>query len=159
MISTKIKVEDKIMRLSIWDTAGQERFSALTGNAYKGAKGIMICYSTASLQSFNNVKKWVDDIKQRAADHVNVILVATKCDLVEEREVSFEDGKNLAEQLEVDFYETSSKDNMNITEALMGLAILIKRKMDDGDDNMSNPSFMIHDSGGYESKVAVRKCC
>lgn len=43
-----------------------------------------------------------------------MILVGNKCDMEEERVVSQERGRQLAEQLGVEFYETSAKENINV---------------------------------------------
>ena len=42
-----------------------------------------------------------------------MLLVGNKCDLKESREVTFSEGKNLADDLGCKFYETSAKENIN----------------------------------------------
>ena len=57
---TKIlQVQDKRIKLQIWDTAGQERFRNITQTYYKGAAGIILMYSIADEQSFQNICKFV----------------------------------------------------------------------------------------------------
>lgn len=43
-----------------------------------------------------------------------MILVGNKCDMEDERVISFERGKQLADQLGVEFFETSAKENINV---------------------------------------------
>lgn len=56
----------------------------------------------------------VTQIKTYSWDNAQVILVGNKCDMEEERVVSQERGRQLAEQLGVEFYETSAKENINV---------------------------------------------
>lgn len=53
-------------------------------------------------------------IKTYSWDNAQVILVGNKCDMEEERVVSVERGRQLADQLGVEFYETSAKENINV---------------------------------------------
>ena len=43
-----------------------------------------------------------------------MILVGNKCDMEDERVISYERGKQLAEQLGIEFFETSAKENINV---------------------------------------------
>lgn len=53
-------------------------------------------------------------IKTYSWDNAQVILVGNKCDMEDERVISFERGRQLAEQLGVEFFETSAKENVNV---------------------------------------------
>lgn len=46
------------------DTAGQERFRTLTTAYYRGAMGILLMYDVTSLDSFNNLPYWLQNIKE-----------------------------------------------------------------------------------------------
>lgn len=61
---------------------------------------------------FVNVR--VTQIKTYSWDNAQVILVGNKCDMEDERVISFERGKQLADQLGVEFFETSAKENVNV---------------------------------------------
>lgn len=56
----------------------------------------------------------VTQIKTYSWDNAQVILVGNKCDMEDERIISFERGKQLADQLGVEFFETSAKENVNV---------------------------------------------
>jgi GTPase SAR1 family protein len=56
----------------------------------------------------------VTQIKNYAWGCSQIILVANKCDMEDERVVSTERGKQLADQLGLDFFETSAKENVNV---------------------------------------------
>ncbi len=53
-------------------------------------------------------------IKTYSFDNAQVILVGNKCDMEDDRVVSFEKGKQLADSLGMEFFETSAKDNINV---------------------------------------------
>ncbi|KAL3923091.1 MAG: hypothetical protein SGPRY_004333, partial [Prymnesium sp.] len=64
-----------------WDTAGQERFRTISSTYYRGAHGIIVVYDVTSLDSFNNVKRWLTEIDKYARENVNKLLVGNKSDL------------------------------------------------------------------------------
>ena len=107
----------KNVKLQIWDTAGQDRFRAITKNYYKGANGIILIYDVTNFQSYENVKNWIAQIKESASQNVIVYLVGNKIDVKEEdRCVKTEDGKKIAEEFNLPFFESSAKLGININE-------------------------------------------
>lgn len=110
------------MKLKLWDTAGQERYKTITTNYFKSAEGIIIVYDITERQSFANVKKWLEQIKQFARRDICKILIGNKCDLEEKRRVTFDEGNELASSNHIKFYETSSKDGLNVNDAFIDIA-------------------------------------
>ena len=53
-------------------------------------------------------------IKTYSWDNAQVVLVGNKCDMEDERVISFERGKQLADSLGLEFFETSAKENINV---------------------------------------------
>ena len=76
--------------MKIWDTAGHERFHSITAGFYKNADAIIIAFDVSKIKSFENVKKWNDSINENSKLNIPRILVGTKFDLEDFREVSFE---------------------------------------------------------------------
>lgn len=76
-----IAIDDAKVKLQIWDTAGQERFRTITTAYYRGAMGILLVYDVADENSFNNVRNWMRQIEQNAAENVNRVLIGNKCDV------------------------------------------------------------------------------
>jgi GTPase SAR1 family protein len=98
--------------LQIWDTAGQERFRTITTAYYRGAMGILLVYDVSDMNSFESVRNWMRQIDQNAAENVNRILIGNKCDVdPSERKVSYDQGKELADEFDIKFFETSAKLN------------------------------------------------
>ncbi|KAF9811026.1 hypothetical protein SFRURICE_001101 [Spodoptera frugiperda] len=137
-IDFKVKTvfrHDKRVKLQIWDTAGQERYRTITTAYYRGAMGFILMYDITNEESFNSVQDWVTQIKTYSWDNAQVILVGNKCDMEEERVVSTERGMQLAEQLGVEFYETSAKENIYVKAVFERLVDIICDKMSESLDS------------------------
>ena len=111
----------KDIKLQIWDIAGQDRFRAITKNYYKGSHGIILIYDVTNLQTFENVKNWVSQIREEAANNVVIYIAANKIDMEAERKVSQKEGESLAQELGFPFMETSAKSGININETFEDL--------------------------------------
>ena len=117
-----IDYKDKKIKFQIWDTAGQERFRTITSSYYHGADVVLICYDVTDKETFNNLEKWLDEIKQYSATLPQIILCGTKNDLEIKRAVLYNEGKEFAQKNNMLFFETSSKNNVNITEIFNSIA-------------------------------------
>ena len=110
-----IQLEDgKMVKIQIWDTAGQDRFRSITKNYYKGAHGIILIYDITNKKSFENVRTWINQIKEEVSEKVSIILVGNKIDDEEHRVVATEDGEKIAKELGLMFFECSAKSGVNI---------------------------------------------
>ena len=117
-IDFKIKIinlNGKLIKLQIWDTAGQERFRTITKTYYKGAHGIILTYDVTDQNSFKNIRNWIKQIEANAQIGVKRVLVGNKCDKPD-RVVTEEEGRKLAEDFNMSFFETSAKTNQNVNE-------------------------------------------
>ncbi|XP_060167598.1 ras-related protein RABD1 isoform X2 [Lycium barbarum] len=89
----------------------------------------IIVYDVTEMESFNNVKQWLNEIDRYANESVCKLLVGNKCDLVENKVVDTQTGKALADELGIPFLETSAKDSINVEQAFLTMAGEIKKKM------------------------------
>ena len=144
----KLKSGKKI-KLQIWDTAGQDRFRAITKNYYKGSHGIILIYDVTSIQTYENIKTWVSQIREEASSNVVIYIVGNKIDMEEERKVSKEEGKNLADELGFPFAETSAKTGINVNETFEDLVERVDKIYGNMTQNKKNLSF----------QAKGRKCC
>ena len=124
-----MEVDGKTIKLQIWDTAGQERFKTITSSYYKGAHGIIVTYDITDRESFSAVESWMGEVEKHASDNISRILVGNKSDMESQRQVSFEEGKELAEHYNVRFLETSAKDCKNVDEAFQLMTKEIKSRV------------------------------
>ncbi|CAA0833589.1 Ras-related protein RABD1 [Striga hermonthica] len=124
-----VESDGKTIKLQIWDTAGQERFRTITSSYYRGAHGIIIVYDVTEMESFNNVKQWLNEIDRYASDNVCKLLVGNKCDLADSKVVDTQTAKAFADELGIPFLETSAKDSINVEQAFLTMTGEIKKKM------------------------------
>ena len=125
----KIKLKSgEEVRLRIFDTAGQERFKSISINFIKKAHGILLIYDITKRNTFESVKKWMDSILDASGEKICILLVGNKCDLEEERAVSKEEGEQKAKEYNLDFFETSCKEGININEVFEKLTEDILKK-------------------------------
>ena len=68
----------------------------------------------------------MEEIKKYAQEHVVIVLIGTKSDLVDKREVRAEEARELAEHFQISYFETSARKDINITEAVQYLATEIQ---------------------------------
>ena len=131
-----LNINNQEIKLKIWDTAGQERFRNITTQYYKGADGIVLVYDVTDEASFDKIKDWMDQILSNTnKDEICLILLGNKCD-IEKRSISYEQGKTLANELQVNFFETSAQTGHNIKDAFETLtADIMKKKKIGGDNN------------------------
>ena len=116
------------MRLQLWDTAGQERFRSLTSNFFGRADGFVLCYDISNRPSFDHVIGWMRDIKTRAPPDCDIVLCGNKSDLEGDRVVPTSEGKKLADEYGVQFFETSALTGSNVEGMFTALATTIKRR-------------------------------
>lgn len=77
----------------------------------------MMVYDITDLESFNNLSTWLIEIEKNASKNVYKILVGNKSDLESERKVTYDQGKEFADQYGMKFLETSAKDAKNVQQA------------------------------------------
>ena len=106
--------EGKIVKIQIWDTAGQDRFRSITKNYYKGAHGIIVMYDITNTKSFENVKNWIEQIREEVTNKVIIFLVGNKTDDIENRKVKSEEGQKMAVDCGLSFFECSAKSGENV---------------------------------------------
>lgn len=112
----EIVCDEKKVKLQIWDSAGQERFRNITSSYYRNCSGIIIVYDITSKDSFEKVSDWVEEVR-RYVPTAPLLLVGNKCDLEDKRQVTPDEGKELATRLGLIFLETSAKSSHNIDQA------------------------------------------
>ncbi|CAL9244207.1 P-loop containing nucleoside triphosphate hydrolase [Arabidopsis thaliana x Arabidopsis arenosa] len=112
-----LQVEGKTVKAQIWDTAGQERYRAITSAYYRGAVGALLVYDITKRQTFDNVLRWLRELRDHADSNIVIMMAGNKADLNHLRSVAEEDGQTLAETEGLSFLETSALEATNVEKA------------------------------------------
>ena len=111
-------------RIDYYDTAGQERYRSISLNAIKDTQGVILMYDITNKKSFDAITKWMKDIIEAKGQDFPIVLLGNKCDMEQERQVTKDEGEQLAQKYNLSFFETSNKTGKNIEEA--GLELINK---------------------------------
>ena len=106
--SKVIDINGKKVKYLIWDTAGEDRMKTMTYSYYRGCHVILVVFDVTERKSFQNVTTWVECIDKFAKANVLKFLVGNKTDLEDRREVTYDEGKKLAEDNGLKYYEISA---------------------------------------------------
>ena len=138
--SYNLEFDDKIFKLVIMDTAGSERFRSVTRGYYKNCSFALIVYDITDKKSFNSIKQWIEECHNYANKNIHMVLVGNKIDLNEERKISKEEGKELADEFKMDFFETSAKTGENIEDIFLLICEFLSSNIDEGKYDLNDPS-------------------
>eukprot|EP01123_Difflugia_compressa_P001093 TRINITY_DN1124_c0_g1_i2.p1 TRINITY_DN1124_c0_g1~~TRINITY_DN1124_c0_g1_i2.p1 ORF type:complete len:239 (+),score=45.00 TRINITY_DN1124_c0_g1_i2:99-719(+) len=110
-----VQVRGKTVKAQIWDTAGQERYRAITAAYYRSAVGAMLVYDIVAKETFDNIERWLQELRQHADTNIVIMLVGNKSDMRHVREVPTERAEIFYKENGLAaFVETSAKDNENV---------------------------------------------
>jgi len=112
-----LQIEGKTVKAQIWDTAGQERYRAITSAYYRGAVGALLVFDITKRQTFDNVERWLRELRGHADTNIVVMMVGNKSDLNHLRSVPEEDSQAFSEKEGLSFLETSAMEAVNVEKA------------------------------------------
>ncbi|XP_030530866.2 ras-related protein Rab2BV-like [Rhodamnia argentea] len=162
-----LQVDGKTVKAQIWDTAGQERYRAITSAYYRGAVGALLVYDITKRRTFDNVQRWLRELRDHADSNIVIMLAGNKSDLNHLRAVSAETAEAMAERENLSFLETSAREAFNIENAfqkvLLDIYHIISRKALAAEEAASNPGVLPHGTtinvGNFSGNFGKRACC
>jgi len=162
-----IQVDTKTIKAQIWDTAGQERYRAITSAYYRGAVGALLVYDIAKHLTYENVDRWLKELRDHADSNIVIMLVGNKSDLKHLRAVPTEEAKDFAEKNSLSFIETSALDSTNVENAFQNILteiyrIVSQKQLDSADSNPgpgSNTNVVPVVPTMLDEKPKGGKCC
>ncbi|KAL2231383.1 ras-related protein RABA2a [Sesamum indicum] len=122
-----LQVEGRTVKAQIWDTAGQERYRAITSAYYRGALGAVLVYDVTKPITFENVSRWLKELRDHADSNIVIMLIGNKTDLKHLRAVATEDAQGFAEREGLSFIETSALEATNVEKAFQTILSEIYR--------------------------------
>ena len=131
-----IRIKNKIIKLQIWDTCGQEIYKSLVTNFYRNSSVAFMVYAINDRNSFEHIDNWLKEIKYNSSPDTKIFLIGNKCDLINERKVTYEEGLNYSNNYEFNgFYEVSAKTGEKTEEIMIKAANALS---DDYSDYLSD---------------------
>ncbi|KAJ8130434.1 hypothetical protein O1611_g3195 [Lasiodiplodia mahajangana] len=147
--SKVIRFKGQDFTTEIVDTAGQDEYSILNSKHFIGIHGYMLVYSVSSLPSFEMVQVIREKILNHlGTDWVPIVIVGNKSDLrPEQRQVSQEDGRKLAEKFNCAWTEASARYNENVAKAFELLIAQIEKSQNPSETTSGGKIACAQDKG------------
>ncbi|KAH7568845.1 hypothetical protein JRO89_XS06G0060600 [Xanthoceras sorbifolium] len=162
-----IRCDEKIIFIafSIW-MLKMILYRAITSAYYRGAVGALLVYDVTRHVTFENVERWLKELRDHTDSNIVIMLVGNKADLRHLRAVSTEDATAFAERENTFFMETSALESTNVenafTEVLTQIYHVVSKKaLEIGDDPAALPKGQTINVGSKDDVSAVKKagCC
>lgn len=132
--SKKIRLENsnsnsvKTVKIQIWDFGGEERFRFLLPTYSKGSNAAFFLYDITSRKTFESLSVWIQIIRKHAGN-IPIFLIGSKKDLVDHRQISFEEASQKGKEfLLTRHIELSAKTGENVEESFQLLTELLLKK-------------------------------
>eukprot|EP00917_Polyrhabdina_sp_WS-2016_P024776 GHVP01053536.1.p2 GENE.GHVP01053536.1~~GHVP01053536.1.p2 ORF type:complete len:221 (+),score=37.37 GHVP01053536.1:29-664(+) len=158
-----VPVGGKTVKAQVWDTAGEERYKAITSAYFRGAVGALVVYDISKKSSFENVQRWLEELRDHASEDIVILLVGNKSDLHHLRAVSQEEAHSVAENEHLAFIETSALEATNVEAAFQKIMteVFNRRKEKAISSNRTTPELQgeIVKLDAEDSDTYRRACC
>ena len=162
----------KTLNFEIWDTAGQERYRSLAKVFYKNASVCILVYDITQKASFDDIKNyWIPELKENAPDNIILALVGNKSDKYTEAEVTEDEGKALAKEVNAIYMRTSAKLNSSIDELFFSIgnkflnpemeitSNLTKEEMIKKNEQARRDKIRLDNANNNSNNKTNKKCC
>ena len=177
-LSQNVKIRNLKFQLSLVDTAGEERFKSIVRGFYSNSTCCLIVYDISDRTSFESLNNWIEDCRTNTDPNIITILVGNKSDKKNERKVTEEEGKILADKYDIKFFESSALTGFNIKEIFIYACEKIYDNIlnnvynfDDENDSCgvkrflfnetfkSDKNFIVLNNEGKHNKKKKKRCC
>lgn len=119
------------------------RYRAITSAYYRGAVGALLVYDVTRSVTFENIERWLKELRDHTDPNIVVMLIGNKSDLQHLSAVSTEDAKAFAERESLYFMETSALEATNVENAFKEVLsqihhIVSKKAVEAGNESVSS---------------------
>ncbi|OMJ84264.1 hypothetical protein SteCoe_14687 [Stentor coeruleus] len=132
-----LKVNKNLIKVQIWDTAGQESFRSIARSYYRGAVGVILMYDITNKDSFINIYRWLNEIKEQSTHQLSITLVGNKLDLETQRVIKTAEAQEFATNNNMLFTESSALTGVNIESVFINSSTEILKKIETGAIDMN----------------------
>ena len=125
-IINQTKIDDNLYRIEILDTAGEDDYQQMMDTWISFGEGFLLVFAINDKTNFDLIPpKRERIIKGKHGEICPMILIGNKQDLADNREIPYDDAKQLADSWGIDYIETSAKTDFNCKEVFERLAVKI----------------------------------
>ena len=158
--SKTLEIDKNSVKITVFDTAGQEKYKGIVKSFYNKANGILLTFDLSNKESFSRLDYWVEELKEHiASNELYILLVGNKKDK-KEREVTFEEAHQYAENNNFGgYFEVSAKDGEGINEMFINVAKVSLKKILNKNEDENNTSIQLSLSNAKVSQQKNNKCC
>jgi small GTP-binding protein len=117
--------DNKLRHIELWDTAGQERYAVLIKTYVRNAQVACVAYDMTDRSTFKEVDRYVQMLREHDIPPTHIIIIATKLDLLDLREIAKTEGAAKAAEFGCRFTETSAAEGWHIEELFASIADLL----------------------------------
>jgi len=163
----KFKILDVEFTLHIWDTAGQEQFKCVSRAYFRGASAVILAFDLGNPESLESAREWLEEVKRENSSNLLIFLVGTKSDMF--HAVDNETGQRVASQINAEYWECSSKNDVNIRELYERIAVglfensmlrhLAENGLSSESPQVANISLTQSSEQNADSKAKKKGCC
>lgn len=151
----QLVVDNRMCFVEVIDTAGQEEYATLRDQWVREGQGFILVYSIASRATFERLEVFRQAMLKVKRQKPVFMLVGNKCDKTYEREVSREEGVQMARSFGCEFLETSAKTATNV-ERLFTTLVRLLRQTKQQEGGAPGPARTLEEKGAVREKK--RKC-
>ncbi|NVM29138.1 MAG: GTP-binding protein [Candidatus Helarchaeota archaeon] len=126
-----IRIKNTQIKFVIWDIAGQSKFQMMRRHFYEGADGQLLIFDLTRPKTFQNIKKWYEDIKLYMKEELHGFIIGNKSDLIDQRKLFKDEILILAKELNLEYIETSALTGKNVDEAFHKLGELLSNYLEE----------------------------
>ncbi|OHT02163.1 small GTP-binding protein [Tritrichomonas foetus] len=123
-----ITINDRIISLDLWDTAGQESYRSLAKIYYHDTQAAIIVYDVTSIETFYEIKYWLNELKSSENSTHVLAIVGNKVDRADERVVTPELARAFANDHNAFYYETSALTGEGVTALFKKISLELMSK-------------------------------
>uniref|UniRef100_A0A4W5M6Q3 DnaJ (Hsp40) homolog, subfamily C, member 27 n=1 Tax=Hucho hucho TaxID=62062 RepID=A0A4W5M6Q3_9TELE len=121
LLSIRVQVRDREIKVNIFDMAGHPFFYEVRNEFYKDSQGVVLVYDVGLRESFDALDNWLGEMKQEMGSQANMesivfVVCANKVDLTKRRVVDEGEGRLWAESRGFHYFETSAQSGEGISE-------------------------------------------
>ena len=158
--SKTLEIDKNSVKITVFDTAGQEKYKGIVKSFYNKANGILLTFDLSNKESFSRLDYWVEELKEHiVSNELYILLVGNKKDK-KEREVTFEEAQQYAENNNFGgYFEVSAKDGEGINEMFINVAKGSLKKILNKNEDENNTSIQLSLSNAKVSQQKNNKCC